>query len=642
MALTLDEIAQRSALAQKALHEKDLTQAITILNDIIGENPDHAPTYMHLGSVLMQTQAQKDALAHLKKALELAPNDADNWTALGYYHRRRKEWALALQALHKSLGIREDNIKVLFEVMRIHRALNDDKSAIKVAKRLVELEPKNIVFLGSYAELLNAAGKPKEALKIFNVLLKKDQANIPIPVITQWYKLMVQFEQVKEARKWLHTQMQASPKNVSLKLLYASSCTTDLDYDDAMKTLEEAYSIEPENINVNHDLGVVYRFMGKMKNALEHFEKVVNKDPLYASALRVIGVEHKYKLGDDVYNRLNFAAAHLAELPVPKRVQLHYALGKAYDDVGDIATAFEHFKVGGKLHLKDKQLDDAVSKRLTVKIKENMTKEFFEQNTQQGNLSDKPVFILGMPRSGTSLIEQVLSSIDGVHGAGELKYVTSMLNQMKVGDFKLDFSEKKDQFSGKKDISYADRGSRYLEMIESLAPKDSKRIIDKMPGNYAWTGMINLILPNASIIHSRRHPIETCLSAYRIFFPDGQFWSFDLKQMGKYYREYVELMQVWENSLPEGTILNVRYEDMVSDLETQSKRLVNHIGMEWDESCMKFYESKRAVRTASVSQVRKPIYKTSVDRWHKYEPYLKPLLDEIGDIVKEYEQELII
>jgi hypothetical protein len=165
-------------------------------------------------------------------------------------------------------------------------------------------------------------------------------------------------------------------------------------------------------------------------------------------------------------------------------------------------------------------------------------------------------------------------------------------------------------------------------------------VVDKMPGNYFWTGMIPFVLPGARIVHTRRHPMDCCLSNYRIFFPDGMPWSYDLRNLGKCYRAYHEHMQHWENNLPPGMLLSVVYEEVVADLDTMARKVIDHIGLPWDDACLRFYETDRPVKTASLSQVRQPIYNSSVGRWRKYEKYLKPLLAEIGPIVEAYEAEL--
>lgn len=639
--MSTEEIAKLTNAAERAIKNNNRNEAVRHLRDIIVKYPDYAPAYAHLGALITNSQAKQEAFKLLSKAIELVPDNADFWAGLGHYHRRYKDLAKALASFSKSLELKPNNKSVMLEVLKIYTASKDNKSALKLAAKLFELDSKDPIVIDLYADLLDRTGESAKALQLLSQLVAQEQMNIPSPIVVRWFNLMVKFERNKEARKWLLTQIETNPQSIDLKLIYASSCTTDLDYDAALQILVEAHQLDPEHVRVNHDLAVVYRFQGQVDKALEHFEKLLKEDPYYTSALRVVGVEHKYNWGDDEFNRLNRAAAHIAELPNEKRVQMHYALGKAYDDVGDMATAFEHFKIGGRLHLKNVPYDRTIEQKLRHSIKTKMTRTVFQQHEKSGYKSEKPVFIVGMPRSGTSLIEQVLSNIPGVYGAGELKYVTSVLNQVSTCGFKIDFSHRRHVFEDQHNASYADRGAKYLELVEKLAPPDAVRIIDKMPANYSWLGFIHLILPDAKFIHSRRHPIETCLSAYRIFFPEGQYWSFDLKRMGQAYREYIEIMDIWKGLLPEGIVMDVRYEDMVVDLEAQSKRLAGHIGVEWDAACMAFHESDRPVRTASVVQVRQPIYTTSTNRWHKYEPYLKPLLDEIGDIVEAYEKECL-
>ena len=193
-------------------------------------------------------------------------------------------------------------------------------------------------------------------------------------------------------------------------------------------------------------------------------------------------------------------------------------------------------------------------------------------------------------------------------------------------------------------LSFKDRGDLYLKATEAIAKhagnKDAKRIIDKMPGNYFWTGVIPFILPNAKIIHTQRHPLDNCLSLYRIFFPDGMPWSYDLRNLGKVYRTYFEHMTYWEANLPKDMMLTINYEVMVENFEDEAKKIIAHIGLPWDDACLKFYETDRQVKTASLNQVRKPIYSTSVGRWKKYEDHLKPLIQELGPLIKVYDDKV--
>jgi hypothetical protein len=196
--------------------------------------------------------------------------------------------------------------------------------------------------------------------------------------------------------------------------------------------------------------------------------------------------------------------------------------------------------------------------------------------------------------------------------------------------------------SDTRQLKFNERGDLYVKAIELLAKlggkPDAKRIIDKMPGNYFWTGVIPYILPNAKIIHTQRHPLDNCLSLYRIFFPDGMPWSYDLRNLGKVYRAYFEHMQYWEKNLPKGMMLTVNYEVMIVHFEDQAKKIIQHIDLDWNENCLRFYENERNVKTASLTQVRKPIYSTSVGRWKKYEDHLKPLILELGPLVKHYDE----
>jgi len=247
-----------------------------------------------------------------------------------------------------------------------------------------------------------------------------------------------------------------------------------------------------------------------------------------------------------------------------------------------------------------------------------------------------------MPRSGTTLIEQVLSSLDGVEGAGETTYIDEVLEGIEIGKEIFHTSPSKPILKSEfiRNLSFSQRAEQYISLLEKYNTGNTRFVIDKMPHNFRYVGLISLLFPDAIIIHAKRHPIETALSAYRIRFLSGHYWSDDLKVLGQYYCMYNQIMQYWEEVIPKGKIITVHYEYMVTDLEEQSKRLAKKIGVEWSSKCLKFYKTKRPVRTASISQVRQPIYNSSLDRWKKYEKYLQPLIEEIETLSLAYEKEL--
>ncbi|MCX8050200.1 MAG: sulfotransferase [Methylohalobius sp.] len=283
--------------------------------------------------------------------------------------------------------------------------------------------------------------------------------------------------------------------------------------------------------------------------------------------------------------------------------------------------------------------NEQTSARMFALMKQLVNRETLAKTEQKGYEDETPVFILGMPRSGTSLMEQILSSHPDIYGAGELKYMSAALENIEIAGRRIRLGDIEGAFAYDLNASYAQRGKWYVDTLKRLAPKPYKRIVDKMPGNFNFVGLIHAILPKARIIHSRRHPVETCLSCYRILFSEGQIWSYHLAELGRYYRRYWDLMQHWRTEFP-GVMYEVRYEDIVADVEGQARRLIAYLGLEWNDSCLEFYNTDRPVKTASASQVKKPIYTSSVNRWRKYEKYLTPLLEELGDIVDQYEAEI--
>ena len=256
------------------------------------------------------------------------------------------------------------------------------------------------------------------------------------------------------------------------------------------------------------------------------------------------------------------------------------------------------------------------------------TSELIRTWQNVGDPSSVPVFIVGMPRSGSTLVEQILASLPQVYGGGELTHFQTAMKGIRTRPAGLDFPE---LVSGMTSEDYYSLGAHYLADIERLAP-GAMHITDKRPKNFIFAGLIHLALPNATIIHTVRHPIDTCLSCFSKLFTGELNYTYDLAELGRYYRHYHTLMAHWRRVLPAGRILDIRYEDVVADLEGQARRIVAHCGLDWDPRCLAFHQTERPILTASASQVRQPIYNSAIGRWRVYEEFLAPLLAELGGI----------
>jgi hypothetical protein len=293
-------------------------------------------------------------------------------------------------------------------------------------------------------------------------------------------------------------------------------------------------------------------------------------------------------------------------------------LGKAYDEVGRPAKAFGHWLAGNALKRQQIGYNEATTLAELDQVRSVYTSEFIQASRGAGHPSSVPIFIIGMPRSGTTLIEQILASHPRVFGAGELHDLSAAVESTLVGSGGPPGPRQRMQ----------DIGAHYVAAIERLAPR-ANRITDKMPQNFIFAGLIHMALPNAAIIHTIRDPMDTCLSCFSIMFTSKQDFTYDLAELGRYYRHYQDLMAHWHRVLPPGRILDVRYEDVVNDLEGQARRIVTHCGLDWDPQCLAFHETERVVRTASAVQVRQPIYKDAVGHWHRYEEFLAPVMAEL-------------
>ena len=370
------------------------------------------------------------------------------------------------------------------------------------------------------------------------------------------------------------------------------------------------------------NLGIVLKDLGHLDEARRQITKAIELAPRKAVFHFNLTDTKRMTAADPSLTAIEGLAREIDTLPADEQMHLHFALGKAYDDIGERDRSFSHLLAGNALKRRQAGYDEAGTLALFKRIQAVFIPELVKDKGAVGKAGKDPIFILGMPRSGTTLVEQILASHRQVFGAGELDLFEQATADL-VG--KGAFPEAVERLSAE-DLEHL--GRHYLAGLQAKA-QGATRITDKMPRNFLFCGLIHLALPDARIIHTRRDPIDTCLSCFSKLFSRGHPYAYDLAELGRYYRGYEALMEHWRQVLPEGTLLEVRYEDVVADLEGQARRMLAFCGLEWDDACLAFHRTERPIRTASAVQVRQPIYQTSVGRWRPDADLLKPLTDEL-------------
>ncbi len=399
--------------------------------------------------------------------------------------------------------------------------------------------------------------------------------------------------------------------------------------DEALKLMRKSMKLSPGSAVKNHNIAAVYGSLGQIKKAASHYKKSIDLKPDYAEAYFNLSGIYRFEQSDPLIAQMQALYAD-NELSDPDREFLTYALSKAMNDTKNYHEAF-HFALEGA-RLKAPQYDTSDIKVALAETRQYLSKDALLAGREKGVATDTPIFIIGMPRSGTTLVETILSRHKNVFAAGELPMIGSINAQMR------DFAKTRLGFKGKAngflplmpEAHLKSAANTCLKMVADRANgQNFTRFTDKMPQNAFQLGLIALMFPDARIIHVRRHPLDTCVSCFFQRFRTGHQYSYQLDWLGQYYRHYAMTMDHWRKVLPL-PMLEIRYEDLVQDPGQYSRKLIEFAGLDWSDDCLNPQDAERSVMTASRWQVRQPIYKSSLDRWKRYEPYLAPLIKSLG------------
>ena len=637
-------------------------QALAEYQQAVGIDPRHIEAQHNLGNVLHMLGRSAEAIPHFEAALALRPDIAELHNNRGNALRVVNRLPEAIASFQTALAIRSDFAEARNNLGVALSQSGNFNAAIAEYQQAIALRPNYYEAHSNFANALAALDRSVEAIAQFETSLSinPDSAGVRNnfgnllarlkrnhEAIAQYRRAIVLKPGFFEAHNNLGNVLAGSEpaeaivyfrKAIAINPGYADalinlgSVLGGLErYEEAISCYRQALVIEPEKAETHYCLGNALITFGRIEEARAAFVNAIKLAPGRPEFYRSLGECTRFNADDPHLAAMEALAQNMDTLAEDQRIVLHFALSKAYDDLDRHEIAFQHLHAANGLRRLQVNYDEATTLGLHKRVIDVFTPELIRsKGTSKGTLGDpsaNPIFILGMPRSGTTLIEQVLASHPSVHGAGEILALHHAVHHRAGMDASPTqaFPEALTTMSTEQLRAI---GEHYLGEVAGLAPK-AKRIVDKALGNFVFAGLIHLALPNARIIHANRDPIDTCASCYSKLFASELLYTYDLAELGRYHRSYQTLMDHWRKILPRGRMLEVYYEDVVSDFETQARRIVDYCGLDWDDRCLAFHQTERPVRTASATQVRQPIYQTSVDRWRPYQTMLQPLIAEL-------------
>jgi len=597
---------------------KRYDDALALLNRLTRLEPEYARAWQEIGHNHRDRNRHQGAIEAYRKAVELNPGLLASWRDLGRILRQQGD--------ADGARVAEANAKRLADLPRelqsVTSMMYEDKlyKAEKLCRHYLQRNPKHVEAM----RLLAAIGTRLNILDDAEFLLETalevapdfDLARIDyVKVLHKRQKFERAFEQAAELRRRL-------PGNLSAEIAYANQCSAVGRYDEALDVLDRVLGKSPNPANIQMLRGHALKTIGRHADAVAAYRAAADQRPGFGDAWWSLANMKTFEFSDDEVELMQ-RQEHSGELGRVDRYHLCFALGKAHEDRGDYSLSFEYYERGNWLKHEEVRYSADRMQADFDRQKAFFTPARVEAFADLGSQASDPIFIVGLPRAGSTLVEQILASHSRIDGTLELPNILAMAHRLN-GRVKADEAPRYPWVLA--DLApekFAEMGEQYIEETR-IHRHDAPLFTDKMPNNFRHVGLILSILPNARIIDARRGAMSCCFSGFKQLFAEGQEFSYSLDDIGRYYVGYVDLMNHWRNLYPD-SILQVDYEDVVEDLETQVHRMLDFLGLDFEPACVEFHRTKRSVRTASSEQVRKPIYRAGVEQWRNFQPWLGEL-----------------
>ncbi len=623
-----DTVGAKRILATAYRLQKNPQKGLDVLQPLLAEHRD-SPDFLHEFAQCLGAVGRGDeAVSTLRRAIKLDQKHAPSWLSLGQQLAVAGDEEGSRKAFERHFEISTRHPELINAV----KLLREGKlgKAERIVRDLLKKFPTDVSAIRVLADIGVKVGQFEDASHLLRRCL--ELAPDFHTARRSYASVLLRRQLPEEALQQVDRLLDLEPNNPSYLILKASIQVRIGEHDKALEIYEKVLKNYPNQGRAQMSYGHTLKTVGRLEESVEAYRKCIRQSPEVGEAYWSLANLKTFRFSDDdVENMRQQVTAKGGD--ADDQSHLAFALGKALEDRGDYDESFKFYRRGNAIRRIEHKHNQKINVLEAVRQVRTLGKAFFEQRKGWGCQAADPIFIVGLPRAGSTLLEQILASHSLVEGTSELQDIIRI--SRKLGDKSRQHPAGKypECLAEMTAEQFRELGESYLETTR-IQRSDTPFFIDKMPNNFRHIGLIHLILPNAKIIDARRHPMGGCFSGYKQLFANGQTFTYGLEDIGKYYRDYVRLMDHWDAVLP-GRVYRVQYEEMVADTENQIHALLEYCGLEFEEQCLRFYETERAVRTPSSEQVRKPIYKEGLEQWRNFEAHLDPLKEALGPEIRQ-------
>jgi tetratricopeptide (TPR) repeat protein len=614
-------------LGAALLYQGKATEAIGILQRAIRSRPDFWQARTDLARAYRADGRREEAREELRRVVAAAPMLESAWLAYGDVLVELEKYPDALYA-YECAQLADPQIRRIKQAREALSA-DDHKTAETIFRDILRADPAHVAALCGLAAVSLTVSRARDAVRLLKHA-QKQSAHLPL-ARRGLSQALLALGDLPQAESTVRDLLKMESENPHNWMLLGTVYTRLMRQEDALAAFEEAARLNPAEVRLRLSIGHLNKTLGRRNECEQAYKRCLEMDPGMGEAYWSLADLKNYVFSDhEIASMQSLLKGEAGD--DEDQAHLHFALGRAFEHKSDYSTAFDHYASGNCRRRKTVPFDIEAFENKTRRVRECFDRTFFASRAGSGHSDPSPIFIVGLPRSGSTLVEQILASHSCVEGTFELPNLLTLVREFDHADAAHDAYPEIVRAASAEHLG--NLGRRY---IEETAPLRGARpyFIDKMPNNFSHVGLIHAILPRALVIDARRHPMDACFSTYKQHFAEGQSFSYDLEDLGRYYRCYLSLMDHWDEVLP-GKVLHLQYEQLIREPEAQIRRLLSHCSLPFEPACLSFHETKRSVRTASAEQVRQPLYTSGVGYWRHFEAQLGPLKRALGDSLDRF------